>query len=155
MPAAPWGAVDEVVAAAAAVDWPKLAERPPSDSGLGRLFGKGGHGHTNEERGRSVRDLAEIRIGPCWICDGLTGRYDDLADLVARKLEPWAFDTFRVGSKVDPEIAAREESLWTQLGLTGPEPVKAEVNREDGTRGSEGFRKQPEVARPDIVAALE
>src|SRR5437899_6144938 len=155
MPAAPWGAVDEVVAAAAAVDWSKLAERALCDSCLGRLFGKVGHGHTNEERGRSVRDLAEIRIGPCWICDGLTGRYDDLADLVARKLEPWAFDTFRVGSKVDPEIAAREESLWTQLGLTGPEPVKAEVNREVGKRVSERIRKEPDVARPDIVAVLD
>src|SRR5438034_5325804 len=155
MPAAPWGAVDEVVAAAAAVDWSKLPERALCDSCLGRLFGKVGHGHTNEERGRSVRDLAEIRIGPCWICDGLTARYDDLADLVARKLEPWAFDTFRVGSKVDPEIAAREESLWTHLGLTGPEPVKAEVNREVGKRVSERIRKESDVARPDIVAVLD
>src|SRR5438876_8236218 len=155
MPAAPWGAVDEVVAAAAAVDWSKLAERALCDSCLGRLFGKVGHGHTNEERGRSVRDVAEIRIGPGWICDGLTGRYDHLADLVARKLEPWAFDTFRVGSKVDPEIAAREESLWTQLGLTGPEPLKAEVNREVGKRVSERIRKEPDVARPDIVGVLD
>src|SRR5881296_770113 len=155
MPAAPWGAVDEVVAAAAAVDWSKLAERALCDSCLGRLFGKVGHGHTNEERGRSVRDLAEIPIGPCWICDGLTARYDDLADLVARKLEPWAFDTFRIGSKVDPEIAAREESLWTHLGLTGPEPVKAEVNREVGKRVSERIRKESDVARPDIVAVLD
>ena len=155
MPAAPWGAVDEVVAAAAAVDWSKLAERALCDSCLGRLFGKVGHGHTNEERGRSVRDLAEIRIGPCWICDGLTGRYDDLADLVARRLEPWEFDTFRIGSKVDPEIAAREESLWTHLGLTGPEPLKAEVNREVGKRVSERIRKEPDVARPDIVAVLD
>src|SRR5947208_10480911 len=155
MSAAPWGAVDEVVAAAAAVDWSKLAERPLCDSCLGRLFGKVGHGHTNEERGRSVRDVAEIRIGPCWICDGLTARYDGLADLVARKLEPWEFDTFRIGSKVDPEIAAREESLWTQLGLTGPEPLKAEVNREVGKRVSERIRKEPDVARPDIVGVLD
>src|SRR5213594_393362 len=155
MPAAPWGAVDEVVAAAAAVDWSKLAERALCDSCLGRLFGKVGHGNTNEERGRSARDLAEIRIGPCWICDGLTGRYDDLADLVARRLEPWEFDTFRIGSKVDPEIAAREESLWTHLGLTGPEPLKAEVNREVGKRVSERIRKEPDVARPDIVAVLD
>src|SRR3989454_7648326 len=155
MPAAPWGAVGAVVAAAAAVDWSKLAERPLCDSCLGRLFGKVGHGHTNEERGRSVRDVAEIRIGPCWICDGLTARYDGLADLVARKLEPWEFDTFRIGSKVDPEIAAREESLWTQLGLTGPEPLKAEVKREVGKRVSERIRKEPDVARPDIVGVLD
>src|SRR2546426_555446 len=155
MPAAPWGAVGAVVAAATAVDWSKLAERPLCDSCLGRLVGKVGHGHTNGERGRSVRDVAEIRIGPCWICDGLTARYDGLAVLVAHKLEPWEFDTFRIGSKVDPEIAAREESLWTQLGLAGPEPLKAEVNREVGKRVSERIRKEPDVARPDIVGILD
>src|SRR5207247_3866305 len=49
----------------------------------------------------------------------------------------------------------REESLWTHLGLTGPEPVKAEVNREVGKRVSERIRKESDVARPDIVAVLD
>src|SRR2546425_1946388 len=155
MPAAPWGAVDEVVAAAAAFDWSRLADRPLCVSCLGRLLGKMGQGHTNEEGGRSVGDVAEMGRGPCWMCAGLTSRYDDLADLVARKLEPWEFDTFRIGSRVDPEVAAREESLWMHLGLTGPEPLKAEVNREVGKRVSERIRKEPDVARPDIVAVLD
>jgi tRNA pseudouridine synthase 10 len=147
--------VDEVVAAAQAVDWSALSGRPLCDSCLGRLFGKIGHGHTNEERGRSIRDVAEVPVGLCWICDGLTSRYGDLADLVARKLEPWEFDTFRIGSKIDPEVAAREESLWAHLALVGPEPLKAEVNREVGKRVSERIRKEPDVARPDIVAVLD
>ncbi len=147
--------MDEVVAAAQAVGWSKLAERPLCDSCLGRLFGKIGHGHTNEARGCSVREVAGVLAGPCWICCGLAARYDDLADLVARKLEPWEFDTFRIGSKIDPEIAAKEESLWALLGLTGPEPVKAEVNREVGKRVSDRIRKEPDIARPDIVAVLD
>ena len=93
--------------------------------------------------------------GPCWVCDGLTGRYNDLAALVARKLEPWEFETFRVGSKIDFEMAGREESLWAELALTSPEALKAEVNREVGKRVSDLVQKEAALDRPDVVAVLD
>ncbi len=109
--------MDEVLAAGRPVDWSKLGERALCDACLGRLFGKVGHGHTNNERGRAIREVAGHADGQCWVCAGLTARYDALADLVARKLEPWEYDTFRVGSRIDPEVSAREESLWSDLAL--------------------------------------
>jgi len=99
--------------------------------------------------------MATIADGPCWVCGGLTSRYDDLARLVARKLEPWEFETFRIGSKIDFEMAAREESLWAGLALTGPEPLKAEVNREVGKRVSDLVGKEAALESPDIVAVLD
>ena len=89
------------------------------------------------------------------MCDGLTGRYNDLAALVARKLEPWEFETFRVGSKIDFEMAGREESLWAELALTSPEALKAEVNREVGKRVSDLVQKEAALDRPDVVAVLD
>ncbi len=147
--------MEEILAAARSVDWRALGDRSLCDSCLGRLFGKLGHGFTNAERGRRVREMATIADGPCWVCGGLTSRYDDLARLVARKLEPWEFETFRIGSKIDFEMAAREESLWAGLALTGPEPLKAEVNREVGKRVSDLFGKEAVLERPDIVAVLD
>jgi len=147
--------VDEVLSAARLVDWTKLGERTLCDACLGRLFGKIGHGLTNEARGQAIRAVVPVPEGPCWICTGLTSRYRDLADLVARKLEPWEFDSFAIGSKVDPEVAAREESLWSDLALTGPEPLKAEVNREIGKAVSDRLRKEPDLAHPDIVAVVD
>ncbi|HYV08230.1 MAG TPA: tRNA pseudouridine(54/55) synthase Pus10, partial [Thermoplasmata archaeon] len=147
--------MDEVLAAGGAVDWAKLGDRVLCDACLGRLFGKVGHGHTNEERGRAVRDVAGHADGPCWVCAGLTARYDALASLVVRKLEPWEYDTFRVGSRIDPEVSAREESLWSDLALAAPEPLKAEVNREVGKRVCESVGREPDLAAPDIVAVLD
>jgi len=147
--------VEAILAAAAAVDWPALGDRALCDSCLGRLFGKLGHGLTNQARGQAVREIARISEGPCWVCGGLTDRYDDLAALVARKLEPWEFETFRIGSKIDFEVAAREESLWAELAMTGPEPLKAEVNREVGKRVSDHIRKEAALDRPDVVAVLD
>ncbi len=147
--------MEEVHAAAAAADWSKLGGRPLCDACLGRLFGKIGHGHTNEERGAAVRGIAGVAPGPCWLCEGLTSRYDGLARLVAKKLEPWEFDTFLIGSKVDPEISAREESLWSELALTGPEPLKSEVNREVGKRVSDLVGKEASMTSPDILAIVD
>jgi len=147
--------VDEVLAAARSVEASRLGEHTLCDACLGRLFGKVGHGYTNEERGRAVRGLLRVEEGPCWTCGDLTSRYDALADLVVRKLEPWEFDSFSIGSKIDPEIAAREESLWTSLGLSGPEPLKAEVNREIGKRVSDRLAKEPDLGHPDVVAIVD
>ena len=101
-----------------------------------------------------MRGVAAIAEGPCWVCGGLTGRYDDLAALVARKLDPWEFETFRIGSKIDFEMAGREESLWGELSLTAPEPLKAEVNREVGKRVSDIVRKEAALDSPDVVAVM-
>jgi tRNA pseudouridine synthase 10 len=147
--------VEEILIAAGSVDWRALGDRTLCDSCLGRLFGKLGHGFTNAERGRMIRELAADGGGPCWLCGGLAARYDELAQLVARKLEPWEFETFRIGSKIDFEMAAREESLWAELGLTGPEPLKAEVNREVGKRVSDLLGKEAALESPDVVAVLD
>ncbi len=147
--------MDEVLAAARAVGWSKLGERTLCDACLGRLFGKLGHGHTNEARGGAVRDAVQILEGPCWLCAGVTSRYDGLARLVAKKLALWDFDTFLIGSKIDPEIQAREESLWSELSLTHPEPLKSEVNREVGKRVCDLLEKEPSLSNPDILAIVD
>ncbi len=147
--------MDEVVAAAREVDWTKLAGRGLCDSCLGRLFGKLSHGHTNEERGRAVRDVAEIPTGSCWLCEGLASRYDDFARLVSGKLASWEYGTFLVGSKVDPEIRAREESLWSELALAHPEALKSEVNREVGKRVCDLTGKEADLDDPDIAAVVD
>lgn len=147
--------MDEVRAAAASVEWTKLGERGLCDACLGRLFGKVGHGHTNEERGRAVRESVPVAASPCWVCGGLTSRYDALAALAAKKLEPWDYDTFLVGSKVDPEIQAREESLWSDLGLQAPEALKSEINREVGKRVSVLVQREASLETPDVVAIVD
>ncbi len=147
--------MDEVRAAGAAVDWSRLGDRALCDACLGRLFGKLGHGHTNDERGRAVRESAKIATSGCWVCEGLTARYDALARLVVKKLEFWEYDTFLIGSKVDPEVQAREESLWTELGLTQPEAIKSEVNREVGKRVSDLVGREASLESPDVLAVVD
>ena len=147
--------MDEVLQAARAVDWTKLGRRPLCDACLGRLFGKLAHGFTNDERGRAIRATASAPLGSCWVCEGLTARYDSLARLVAKKLEPWGYGSFLVGSKIDPEIQAREESLWSDLALSAPEALKSEINREVGKRVCDLVGREPSFENPDVVAIVD
>jgi tRNA pseudouridine synthase 10 len=147
--------VDDILEAARAIDWTRLGERALDDACLGRLVGKVGHGYTNDARGRAIRDAFHLPEGTCTLCGGLTSEYDRLARLVAARLEPWEFDTFVVGSRIDREVAAREEALWSELGASHPEPLRAEVNREVGKR-VEALRGTPaDRDHPDVVAILD
>ena len=148
--------VDEVLEAGSSLAWAKLGGRALCDACLGRLVGKAGHGLTNAERGGALRERFVVPAGgPCWLCGGLLGEVGKFADLSAMKLEPWEFRTFLVGSKVDPEVAAREESLWSELGATQAEAIKSELNREIGKRLEARFRRPAEFTRPDVVAIVD
>jgi tRNA pseudouridine synthase 10 len=149
-------ALEEALRAAGPLAWTKLGDRALCDACLGRLVGKAGHGLTNPERGRAIRERFEIpSAGPCWVCGGLLEEVDKFADLSAAKLDPWEFATFLVGSKVDPEVLAREESLWAELGTAHAEAIKSELNREIGKRLEKRFQRPAEFARPDVVAIVD
>ncbi len=148
--------LEEALRAASPLAWTKLGDRALCDACLGRLVGKAGHGLTNPERGRAIRGRFEIpSAGPCWVCGGLLGEVDKFADFSATKLEPWEFATFLVGSKVDPGVLAREESLWAELGTAHAEAIKSELNREIGKRLEERFQRPAEFVRPDVVAIVD
>src|SRR3989454_3882383 len=149
--------MDDILAAAATVDWARLGERRVCDACLGRLVGKAGHGFANPERGRAVRDVRRLPTpsDPCWVCEGLLGEILKFADLAAAALAAWDFQTFLVGSKVDAEGAAREESLWAELSLAQAEPLKAGVNREVGKLLAASTGKVPEFHRPDVTAVVD
>lgn len=148
--------LDEILKAAQAMAWSKLGERTLCDACLGRLVGRAGHGLTNPDRGRTLRDRFPVPAGiPCGLCGGLMGEVDKFVDLAAARLAPWEFRTFLVGTKVDPEIAAREEALWAELGATQPEAIKSELNREIGKRLSDRLGKEPDLARPEVVAIVD
>ncbi len=148
--------IDDALDAARSMAWERLGPRPLCDACLGRLVGKAGHGLTNAERGRALRAVVPAMAGGlCWLCGGLLAEVDKFARLAAAKLAPWDFRTFLVGTRVDPEVAAREEALWAELGAASPEAIKSELNREIGKRLCDLLGKEPEFARPDVVAVVD
>jgi len=140
-----------------------LATGPVCDHCLGRFFGKRSFGLSNDERGRALRTthhlITNTPCAPCrescWICGDLFTEIADWADRVVAALAGIEFHTFLIGTRVPPLLAESEEMVWSDLGLTDPEPLKAEMNREVGklvaARTGAGF----DPGAPDVVAVLD
>ncbi|UCF08974.1 MAG: tRNA pseudouridine(54/55) synthase Pus10 [Thermoplasmata archaeon] len=138
---------------------------------LGRLFAKVGHGMSNMERGEKIwaaliqqyeeeegaRKAGSSFAMPetCCLCENLFSEVDKFSDLIVKKLLPYEYDTFLVGSKVDFEVMEREEQLWGRLGCEHYEPIKAEINREVGKLVEHKVEKKVEFERPDITAVID
>lgn len=133
---------------------------PVCDHCLGRFFGKLSHGLGNEERGRSLRIAYSLEKNipytpaedECWICNDLFEELGLWADRVSDALSEIEFETMLIGCRVPPLVAESEEMVWTDLGLTAPEPVKAEFNRETGKLVGAATGKEVDFKRPDVVA---
>ena len=138
------------------IAWKQLGDRPLCDGCLGRLAGHLGHGMTNGERGALLRTALGIPVaGECWLCGGLLSEVDKFTALVLKAMEGWEWRSFLIGSRIAPDVAAREEELWTALGSAHAEPLKTQINREVGKRIESLTGLPAEFEHPDIVGLID
>lgn len=145
----------------------KALEKELCDHCLGRLFAQLGHGLTNKERGRAVRvfysmaktgeEKVEVPESSdvCLVCDNIFEELDHFASLIAEGFEDFEFDTFLVGTRIDPEIEENEELLWAELNVTTSEPIKSELNREIGKKVFDKVEADVDLERPDLKGILD
>lgn len=120
---------------------------------LGRVFGRRGHGLTNPERAGRLAErfgVAACEPGACTLCGGLFSRLDQWADRVVKAGQEYDWERFACGSRWDPELLAREESLWAAVGSTEGESARGAFNRELGKlvaarTGADGRPDEPEI----------
>jgi tRNA pseudouridine synthase 10 len=138
------------------IAWKELGDRQLCDPCLGRLVGHLGHGMSNKERGTLLRPVLGLsEPGQCWLCDGLVTEVDKFAGLVLKSMEGWEWRSFLIGSRIAPDVAVREEELWTVAGSAHAEPLKSEINREVGKRIEALTGRPAEFEHPDIVALID
>jgi tRNA pseudouridine synthase 10 len=134
----------------------KLSKRVLCDSCLGRLFSRLGHGLDNGTRGRIVRaHFGWTEKENCDVCRGLIKEIPKFSELVTSKLIPYEFNSFLVGSRVEPSVSEAEESLWVELGTQHAEPIKSEINREVGMILEAKLDKPVDFNKPDIVTIID
>ncbi len=137
-----------------------LKKRKLCDHCLGRLFARIGHGMSNDERGRIIREALgseEVKPEECEICQGVFSEesLERYARMALERAEGIEFETFLVGSRFDEEILKAEESLWEEVGAEYAESIKMEFNREVGKRISKITGKEGKVKYPDVVFIID
>ncbi|MEM0448882.1 MAG: tRNA pseudouridine(54/55) synthase Pus10 [Methanomassiliicoccales archaeon] len=136
------------------------------DHCLGRLFARVDTGLSNRERGESLRMAVAWRraledrkpLPPhqrCQICDELFEMVPRFAQAVVEKLRSVEFDTFLIGTRIDPLILEKEERLWEMVGQDRAEPIKAEMNQEIGKAVQGMIPQEVDFSSPDVVALVD
>jgi len=143
-----------------------LETGPLCDACLGRPFADRSFGLRNDERGHALRVAVALEddedfepgAGPgCWVCEGITARYDDLAGRAVDALVDTEFFTYQVGTRVPPLVEENDDLLRADAGLPADagERLKSEVNREVGRRVGAGTGAEVDFDRPDVQLLLD
>ncbi len=132
----------------------RAAERPLCEECLGRVFGRRGRGLTNPERAERLRAQVGASSGPpgpCEVCGGAFDRWPSWLERGQKAVEGWEFERFSCGSRWDPEILAKEEAVWREVGSSEGESARSAFNREWGKRLQKGWGRTADPKDPEVV----
>jgi tRNA pseudouridine synthase 10 len=121
---------------------------------FGRLFGRLGHGLTNPERTERIESLIGASppgSAPCPVCGGVFDRAGVWVERAMRAAEGYEWHRFTCGSRWEPELLAREEALWVEVGTEWGESVRSAFNRELGKLIETRSGAAGGIERPDII----
>ena len=121
---------------------------------FGRIVGRWGHGLANPERAARLAEGLGQPLGPitdCPVCRGTFDRLDVWTDRVVAAGADVEWHRFSCGSRWEPELLAREETLWTEVGTAWGESARGAFNRELGKRVEARVGAAGGPDRPDIV----
>ncbi|MGA8303493.1 MAG: tRNA pseudouridine(54/55) synthase Pus10 [Thermoplasmata archaeon] len=121
----------------------------------GRLFGRLGHGLSNPERSERLEALIGTKDSTpspeCPVCGGLFGRTSIWVERAVRAADGYEWHRFTCGSRWEPELLAREEALWAEVGTEWGESIRSAFNRELGKRTEARTGGAGGTERPDVV----
>ncbi|MCY0851920.1 MAG: tRNA pseudouridine(54/55) synthase Pus10 [Thermoplasma acidophilum] len=126
----------------------------------GRIFAYHYHGISNLERGEYLQFAIGCEIGNpdfsfvspenCDLCHGIFERFDDIYELIAKKIGDAQYSTFLVGSVFPQDTVRMEEDIQKKFGSSG-ESIKKEFNREFGKYFSAKTGKEYSQDNPDLT----
>lgn len=144
-----------------------LSTGPVCPACIGRTLADRSRGLTNERRGEAMLialamsaddPLDEVMpSAPCWVCEGLTDRYDEFASAIVDAIGDRAFDTYQVGTRLPAFLEENDRLLREDVrgDAEAGESLKRECNREIGKRVGQATDGVVDFSRADIVALVD
>jgi tRNA pseudouridine synthase 10 len=136
----------------------KLRARRLCPECFGRVFGRAGHGLTNPERAARIggSNLVTPSEGTdCELCLGAFHRYEVWVRRALEAAQGYEWHRFTCGSRWDPELLAREETIWTEVGSAWGESARTAFNRELGKRIAVAFQAEGTTGAADLVFLVD
>jgi len=90
----------------------------------------------------------------CFICEGLTGHFEDIAKRVIEESTEYEYETFQIGVRLARTIVSREEQVWRMFGLSESESLKNEISREVGKLVERLSSKRYASEKPEMLIII-
>ncbi len=91
----------------------------------------------------------------CSVCSGLFDELPNFVDLVCEAVKDYEFSDLLIGCKLDLDKTVYEDELWSSLGVSHPEPLKSEFNRELGKLVGSRLGKDVNFDTPDMTIVID
>ncbi len=153
------------------------------DHCLGRQFAQLLSGHSNDERGKAMRDMIAMALDSgekisiddinfqdyrfrkykpekrdavqCKVCGSIFQRIQEMARPVIESLEEYEFGTMLVGIRLSDELVRKEEALWEECGIEFSESIKNELSRVMGQHLTNELGKDMDRKNPQITVVYD
>jgi len=103
----------------------------------------------------SQAKVEETEIEPCYVCEGVMDRVQELASAIEEMLSPYEYGSFLVGTRVPGVFIEREDTIRAKFSLSYGESLKSDLNRELRKILSQRLKRKVDFSNPDIVAILD
>lgn len=94
-------------------------------------------------------------IEKCYICEGISEKYEEIASTAFSKASNYEFDTFQFGVRLPYDVIKKEEELWRRFGLRDAESLKNEISREIGKIFSRISGKEYKPEKSDLLIIVD
>ena len=106
-------------------------------------------------QGGGQGDFEVVPSGGCFICGGLMGRLDEIAEGAWRKAKRYEFATFGVGVSMPEGVQEREDEIRSVLQLKGKRTIKAQLSAMLSAGLAEKSRKKQDRMNPDLTVLVD
>lgn len=115
---------------------------------LGRLFSRQLGLTSNKLLGKKLQEYNSQR---CYICKNLYNNIKSLLETMLEKSTQYEFETFAVGTQIQPSIIDRDDLVRSEFKLMGTDSIKTDITHELSKQFAKKTRKTVNILDPDLT----
>jgi tRNA pseudouridine synthase 10 len=108
-----------------------------------------------DRQGGDPQDFELVPNEECFVCGGLMGRFEDVAEQAWRKAKRYEFATFGVGVSMPEGVQEREDEIRSTLQLKGKQTVKSQLSTLLSAKLAGKLKKKQNRTDPDLTILFD
>jgi len=122
---------------------------------LGRLFSKKLNLSSEKNLGKKLKKEISISQKKCYICKDLFENIHTYLGKMKEVSNEYHFSSFVVGTKIQPSIVDRDDSIRSRFQIRGADGIKTGITREISKEFSKKTKKKMDFLDPEVTFTID